>query len=146
MKQLQEIYNDYLENFYKTGIRPHPDRLLALLLLQDKDNYKPRRLNSKEFYENNQIEITKKINKVITDFEYTKQDIMNYIDLTDIIDYEEAKIWYVFKEGFESLRWGILYREGSTPEEIYSSYLNYFHKENFTNNQVKIKSKKLGVI
>ena len=36
-ESLQEIYDKYKEKYKKTGIKPYPDKLLALLLLQEKD-------------------------------------------------------------------------------------------------------------
>ena len=71
---------------------------------------------------------------------------MSYTNVSDYVDYEneQVKILIVFKEGIESLRWGILYREGSTPEEIYNSYLRYFNKEKNIPINSKKKVKKLG--
>ena len=49
-KPLQEIYNEYLEKYQKKGSIPYPDRLLALLLLQEKDKHEPLKVCEGEFY------------------------------------------------------------------------------------------------
>ncbi len=38
---LMELYNEELEDYQKIGERAHPSNLLALLLLEKKDEFEP---------------------------------------------------------------------------------------------------------
>lgn len=123
---LKELYNYKLALYKQEGIREELDRLLALLLLSEKDNYEPLKVAEGVFYEKYKNEIDEKIKKVETDFELTKEDIIKYIEAEGMIvsNYEDNKIWYVFAEGFGSMHWGNMYRKDSTAEEIYSEYFH----------------------
>lgn len=119
---LEELYNYKLMEYKLTGFREEPYKLLAMLLLPQKDNYEPLLVDEGTFYNFYKKEIDKNINKVITDFEITKKDIINYIESNGFYcdDYEHDKIWYVFAEGFGTMHWGIMYKKNNTPQEIYS--------------------------
>ena len=120
---LQEIYDNYLIDYQITGQRPHPSILLALLLLPEKDNYKPLKVCEGEFYQYYKQEIDNHIHKVIQDFEITKNDIINYIEEAGIFyeekNYEYDKIWFVFCEGFGAMHWARMYHPSYTPEQVY---------------------------
>lgn len=132
-KTLQEIYNEYLEKHQKNGIKPYPDKLLALLLLQEKDNYKPEQLVNEMFYKKYQHQIDEKINKVINDFHLTKEDIINFIEQKGILyreeTYEHDKIWFVFSEGFSVVIGAMRWNPTQSPEQVYTEALECFHGE-----------------
>lgn len=131
--KLQTIYDNYLKEFNETGIKPYPDKLLALLLLQEKDNYEPFIPSTGPFYNRYKKEIDARIAKVIEDFKITKEEIINYIEEKDIFHeeetYEHNKIWYVFGAGFMMMQWSIIYRPNQTPEEAYQEVLCCFYEE-----------------
>lgn len=120
---LIELYNLKLNEYQETGLRERPWKLLAMLLLSEKDKYEPLRNSQGEFYKKYKKEIDKKIAKVEKDFNFTHEDIVEHIEKTVICDnYEEQRIWFVFEDGFGVLNWGLMYREEKTAEEIYSEY------------------------
>lgn len=141
-KPLQEIYDEYLRKYQETGVKPYPDKLLALLLLQEKDKYEPLKVCEGEFYKFYKKQIDEKIEKVINDFHITKEDIISFIEQKGICyreeEYENDKIWFVFAEGFGSMHWAIMYHPSHTPEKVYDECYGCFHgqykKEN-TNNR-----------
>ena len=139
-KPLQEIYNEYLEKHKQTGVKPYPDKLLALLLLQEKDKYKGLKVSEGKFYEFYKNQIDEKIDKVITDFNLTKQDIIGFIEQKGSYyeeeNYEHDKIWHVFAEGFGTMHWSRMYHPSYTPEEVYEKCYNCFYgqyRKEFTN-------------
>lgn len=123
---LIEFYNEELENYHDTGERNHPSNLLALLLLDKKDEFEPLKVNEGEFYNAYKEEIDREIDKVTKDFNFSKEDFINYIEgnlgFYDEKDYEEDKLWQVFGEGFGVLHWGLMYRPDCSGEEIYFDY------------------------
>ena len=122
---LKELYNYKLNEFKITGFKEKPEKLLAMLLLSERDNYEPISGVMGEFYEYYKIEINKKIAKVEKDFKITSEDIIKYSGGKSYIqDFEKTKIWYVFSEGFGVLLWGLMYNQEKTPEEIYVEYFN----------------------
>lgn len=129
-KNLNKLYNDDLIEFNQTGRHPHPAKLLALLLLPEKDNFFPMKTSSGEFYKFYKLEIDAKINQVIKDFHITKEEIIKYIEEQGICfseeNYEYNKIWFVFCNGFNALHWGILYHPNWHPEKIYSECSVYW--------------------
>ena len=143
---LQEIYHNYLKEFKETGQRPYPDRLLALLLLPEKNNYKPLRVAEGKFYQIYKKEIDIKINQVINDFAITKEDIIGYIEAKGILPqedrYEEEKLWFVFAEGFGVMHGSIMYESEQTPEEAYQTNLCCFHEESYPVKDCCIQPKK----
>lgn len=143
-KTLQKIYNDYLTNYKRTGIKPYPDKLLALLILPEKDNYEPLMTSEGKFYDAYKKEIDEKIEQVINDFNLTKEDIIRFIEQKDICyveeDYEEDKIWFVFAEGFGAMHWSLMYHPEYTPEQVYLECYDTFHKQSSKNiSQPKVK-------
>lgn len=120
---LIELYNLKLNEYKESGLRERPWKLLAMLLLSEKDQYEPLRSSQGEFYKKYKKEIDKKIAKVEKDFNFTHEDIVEHIEKTVICDnYEEQRIWFVFEDGFGVLNWGLMYRKEKTAEEIYSEY------------------------
>ena len=73
-------------------------------------------------------EIDRGIEKVTKDFNFSKEDFINYIEesLGSYVeeDYEDDKLWQVFSEGFGALHWGLMYRTDCSGEEIYSYYFD----------------------
>ena len=136
-KSLQEIYDEYLEKHKQTGVKPYPDKLLALLLLQEKDKYEPEYLVNGQFYIKYKNEIDEKIEKVITDFNLTKEDIINFIEQKGIYykeeNYEHDKIWFVFFEGFcaviSTQRWHPSYTNEKAYDECYGCFHGQYKKE-----------------
>ena len=125
---LMELYNEELENYQKIGERNHPSKLLALLLLDKKDEFEPLIVEEGEFYIAYKREIDWKIEKFTKDFNLSKEDFINYIEgsLGFYVekDYEEDKLWQVFSEGFGALHWGLMYRSDCSGEEIYFDYFD----------------------
>lgn len=122
---LTELYNLKLNEYRETGVRERPWKLLAMLLLSEKDNYEPLRNSQGEFYKKYKDSIDEKIKKVERDFNFVYEDIVKFIETTvDCDNYEEQRIWFVFAEGFGALNWGLLYHEDKTGEEIYSKYFD----------------------
>lgn len=143
-KTLGSIYNNYLRNYKRTGNKPYPDKLLALLILPEKDNYEPLMTSEGKFYEAYKKEIDEKIEQVIKDFNLTKEDIINFIEQKGIYskeeDYEEDKIWFVFAEGFGTMHWSLMYHPEYTPEQVYLECYDTFHKQSSKNiSQLKVK-------
>ena len=120
---LLELYNLKLNEYKKTGLREKPWKLLAMLLLSEKDKFEPLRETRGDFYKKYKEQIDEKIKKVERDFNFVYQDIVDYIERTHVCDdYEKQRIWYVFEDGFGVLNWALLYRKEKTGEEIYAEY------------------------
>ena len=121
---LTEIYNNYLEEFRKSGYHPHPANLLAMLLLPEKEKFEPLKVSEGVFYKKYKREIDSKISKVITDFNICKQEILSYIELAGIAtnedSYEADKIWFVFAAGFGVMHGEMMYRPNQTDYQMYS--------------------------
>lgn len=124
VKNLNELYKTCLEHYILTGQREHPSHLLAMLLLEEKENYKPLMVSEGEFYDHYKKQIDEKINQVIKDFKLTKEDIIQYIEENGVFydDYEEEKIWFVFCDGFGAMHGEMMYRPNQTPEEMYARH------------------------
>lgn len=127
---LQDLYNKYLEKHKQTGEKPYPDKLLALLLLQEKENYHPEHLANGAFYNKYKEQIDKKIEQVIKDFDLNKEDIITFIEKKGILyreeTYEHDKIWFVFCEGFASVIGTQQWRPSLSPEQAYNDCYNLF--------------------
>lgn len=122
---LIELYNLKLNEYKEFGVRERPWKLLAMLLLSEKENYEPLRNSQGEFYKKYKKQIDAKIKKVEDDFNFSSEDIIKFIERTVVCDnYEEQKIWFVFSDGFSALNWGILYHGEKTSEQIYSHYFD----------------------
>lgn len=118
---VKELYDYKLKKYKEKGIRDNLDRLLLLLMLNEKDNYEPFTCNSGDFYERYKEEINKNITKVESDFDVTRELLEELIEEKGILidDFESDKIWFVYPEGFGGLQWGIIYQKDKTPEELY---------------------------
>lgn len=77
---LIELYNLKLNEYKETGLRERPWKLLAMLLLSEKDKYEPLINSQEKFYKKYKKEIDKKISKVERDFNFTHEDIVEYIE------------------------------------------------------------------
>ena len=144
---LNKQYEEHLKEFNKTGNHPHPSELLALLLLPEKDKYRPIGSNG-EFYQYYKKQINEKIEQIVADFNLTKEEIINYIEKTGIAydedNYQIHKIWFVFCYGFVALQWGIMYHPDWSPENIHKAYSVYWEKKsNVTTNNTTNSSKNL---
>lgn len=130
---LKNIYNGYVKKYQQSGVKPYPDRLLALLLLPEKDRYLPLRVTEGKFYQYYQKEIDAKIKQIENDFDITKEDMIRYIEEKGICYqeevYEEDKIWFVYAEGFGVMHGSLMYEPDATPEQVYQSSLCCFHEE-----------------
>lgn len=127
-------YNNYLINFNKTGEHPHPSKLLALLLLPEKDNYLPWKVENDKFYHYYKKEIDEKIEKIINDFQITKEEMIYYVKEIRNVNKEAEKfepnqIWLAFIYGIDALHWGILYHYYLSPEKNYEEYFRYWEEE-----------------
>lgn len=145
---LQEIYNNYVTRFQTTGEKTYPDRLLALLLLPEKNNFEPLKVEEGKFYQRYQEEIDAKIEQVINDFHISKEDMIGYIEAKDIFyeedNYEHNKIWIVFAEGFGLMHWSIMYHPELTPEQVYQEGINCFYEEKPSFKKRKFKKESKG--
>lgn len=133
---IKNIYQAFLEQYQQTGKKPYPDRLLALLLLSDKDKYEPLMVSVGDFYLSYKKEIDTMINKVINDFEISKEEMINYIEDKDICyreeKYEHDKVWFVFAEGISCLQGYLMYYSNLTCEQIYLLNLHCFYYEDYS--------------
>lgn len=131
--KLESIYQYYLDEFKKSGKKPYPDRLLALIILPEKDKYEGLMVEEGKFYNFYKKEIDAKIKRVMTDFTISKDEMVDYIEASGILyreeDYEHDKIWHVFAEGFGCMHWALMYYPDLTPEEIYKECLGCFFDE-----------------
>ena len=103
---LIELYNFKLNEYKETGLRERPWKLLAMLLLSEKDKFEPLKSSQGEFYKKYKEEIDKKIAKVERDFNFTHKDIVEYIEETVIcdnptsVDKNIKKVYFLLKIGF----------------------------------------------
>lgn len=147
---LQVRYEKYLQEHQATGLKTYPDKLLALLLLQEKENYHPENLTNGEFYEKYQLQIEEKINQGIKDFNLTKEDIISFIEKKGVIyreeTYEEDKIWFVFYEGFGAIIGTQRYQPSCSPEQAYENnytcFFGQYRKEPTIKRQKAIKKER----
>lgn len=138
---LRELYDLKLYEYRVTGLRDKPEKLLAMLMLPEKDNYEALKVSEGKFYAKYQKEIDAKIAKFENDFNFTKDNIINFIEETVICDeYERDKIWFVFCKGFGAMHWGIMYRKDATPEDIFSEYFD----DSQLNEQYNIKKQEIS--
>jgi hypothetical protein len=123
---LKELYDLKLMDYKLNGKKEKPDKLLAMLLLQEKDKYEPLMISEGEFYQHYKDEIDKKIVQVEKDFDLDEKEIIKLIEEKGFFcdDYVHDKIWFVFCEGFGAMYWGLMYKKENTPEEIYAEYFD----------------------
>lgn len=132
MIPLGEIYRQYVNKFNRTGEHPHPSELLALLLLQDKDNYDVAAVPiDKDFIEYYREQINEKIEQVTVDFWITKEEILSYLGVDsntriDDADYEHLKFVEVFRDGVEVLERALSYYKDSSPEICFNKDLGIY--------------------
>lgn len=121
---LQGLYNYKLKEYREHGIKENPAKLLAMLLLPQKDLFEPLMVAEGKFYEAYKEQIDKEIQKVETDFEFTREELIQLIEKKGILcnNFEEDKIWFLFAEGFGAMHWGIMYHKEKNPEEIFQEY------------------------
>lgn len=116
-----EYYCDHKRSVDKYGV-VEPEMNISQEELKELTQYlaikNAERLEQIEQYKE---KIDKEIKKVETDFNFSKEDIVNFIEETVVCDdYEHQKIWFVFCQGFEVLDWALAHQQEKTPEEIYS--------------------------
>ncbi len=119
--KLLEIYQNSLNEFNKSGYHPHPANLLSMLLLSEKDRFKPLSVSEGEFYKKYKYVIDDKIAKVIADFRMSKEEIVAFIEKQGIVvdDFESDKIWFVFAQGFGVMHGEMMYRSYQTAYQMY---------------------------
>lgn len=127
---LQALYDYKLKEYREHGIKENPAKLLAMLLLPQKDSFEPLMIAEGEFYKVYKERIDKEIQKIEIDFEFTKEELIQLIEEKGVFstNFEEDKIWFLFCEGFGG---GIMYHKEKTPEELYQEY---FDEEPILNN------------
>ena len=142
--KLIDVYNAYKEEFKKTGNRPHPAKLLALLMLYDKEKY---RISNFNFYLDNKRNIDIKIDKVIEDFNISKEEIIDMLSggndevanviRSDYTLYKILKYAILFYSGYKIVEWGNRYFESATPEEVYLNFKYYYGDDFLPTNKIK---------
>ena len=145
---LNEIYEQYKDDYKKSGIRPHPAQLLAILILHDKDKYKVPKLGFKtyDFYEVYCAQIIKNIDKVILDFDFKKEELIilscdGNKTLEEILRKDEDSYNYyknrlAFKCGYQIVEWGNRYFPNVTPEEVYYLFVKYHKEKSFSSTEI----------
>ncbi len=129
MDSIKNLYNLYKKHYTETGKREHPERLLALLLLSEKQKFSimPNSTEGK-FYESHRKIIDGAIQQVETDFEFTKKEyaklITEQLGGFEESNYEEDKIWFCYSEGFGCVHWGIMYHKSEDETTIYRNYFS----------------------
>lgn len=90
---LMELYNLKLNEYKETGLRERPWKLLAMLLLSKKDEYKVIKGSLGDFYKKYKEKIDKEIERVEIDFNFSKEDLVKFIEETAVCDdYDHQKI------------------------------------------------------
>ena len=118
---LTDLYEEKLMDYQTNGRKEQPAKLLAMLLLPERDSYEPLMVAEGVFYREYQKKIDEKIDKVIQDFDITRDEMIQIVESKGILceDYEHDKIWFVFAEGFGAMHWGLMYHREWTPEQVY---------------------------
>ena len=127
---LNEIYERYKEEFNRTGWHPHPSKLLALRLLQTKDEM-VKSIFTFNFYDCYKELIVEKIKEVKVDFSISKEEIVDLFAYGDeklkkflcnsVEEYNNFEKM-AFYQGYEVVRWGNEHYPSATPEEIFTIY------------------------
>lgn len=132
---LKELYNFRLNDYKLNGFRERPEKLLAMLLLSEKDIFNYVVVPEIKFYEYYKEEIDKKIAQIESDFNYTREDIKKIIEEFVVYDdYESDKILFVYSRAFELIYWNFSYSEEKTSEEVYVEYFGKFELLGIDNN------------
>ncbi len=118
---LSELYRLKIMEYKLYGKKEKPDKLLAMLMLPEKDCYNQVGVTGK-FYQKYREPINKKIAQVERDFDFKPEEYVQIIEEKNIYieNLDEDKIWFVFCEGFAVVDWGIMYHNDETAEEIYT--------------------------
>lgn len=118
---LTDLYEEKLKDYQTNDRKEQPAKLLAMLLLPERDSYEPLMVAEGVFYREYQKKIDEKIDKVIQDFDITRDEMIQIVESKGILceDYEHDKIWFVFAEGFGAMHWGLMYHREWTPEQVY---------------------------
>ena len=135
---LREIYERYKKEFNRTGWHPHPSKLLALRLLQIKDEMTI--IDRNLFYESYKKIIIENIEEVIVDFAITFEDLVcDMVDFEDRVanlikksgqkQYEKYVRSVVFQRGYNVVRWGNEKYPNATSEEIYSVFCEFLKND-----------------
>ena len=96
---LTELYDAKRQKYVDTGKKEEPSKLLALLLLEKKEEFLPLEVEEGKFYHYYQEIIDKNIDKVTADFQFSDDDYKKLI--TEKLGYfeensfEEDKLWQV---------------------------------------------------
>lgn len=117
---LQELYDEYRNDFERRETRPNPSLLLILLLLQDKNKFKDSTQNFLDFYNNNKIVINKRIKQVMTDFSTTLKLLGETDDLTCMFLDDKVVVQYGFEPAIATLITALKKYPKFSPEEIYN--------------------------
>ena len=137
-KPLKWQYNKYLTEYKKTGKRPHPAELLALLVLQDIDKYRPKNgeYSSSEF--DTDPDFNNKIEQVIGDFQFSDSELYYTYDkslnlMNETYGDEKGKLTNpklknrIFCCVRSALFSGLINYPNSKPEEIYNELYFLVH-------------------
>ena len=73
---LIELYNKELEDYYDTGERNHPSNLLALLLLNKKDEFEPLKVNEGEFYDTYRRKLIEELKRLLRILIFLKRTLL----------------------------------------------------------------------
>lgn len=120
---LFDLYQIKLYEYKKFGLRDEPYKLLAILLLIDKDNYTLLNESYIDFYLLYKKDIDKLIEKLENDFNFTQKDLKLYFKENVSFDnYDGQKIRFVYAKALQVLIWGLIHKEYSA-EEIYTIFL-----------------------
>lgn len=122
---VKRLYNAYKRIYKETGRKEAPEVLLALQLLDHKDDFSDTTSHTvAEFYNEYQDSIDKYIKKVEDDFHFTKAEYVKIISETDGYNpnkFENKKIGSCYGAAISTLYWGI------TKHSTYSSEWMFIH-------------------
>lgn len=140
--KLNELYELKRKKFNLEGIKENPSKLLSILLLQNIDNFVCNQNDElDDFYNKNKILINLLIEKVIKDFNFNSNELIDIIEESKNCDnFENDVIWCVFLKGFSSVYWALKCDEKYTPEQVYSIYFNDYSLYNTGNKVIAIVS------
>lgn len=127
IETVKDLYEAYKRYYEETGRKEHPAMLLALFLFSKEYNF-DRMVGTieGEFYEKHKKIIDEAIQQVENDFHFTMEDyariIIKQFNTFDGSEYEQAKIWDCYSDGFGCVHWGLVYHNDENVEDIYSQY------------------------
>ena len=115
---LKDLYEEKLRKYQDTGEMEDPNSMLALLLLDKKDEFFPIDANIKHFYQDYHEVIEEGVYKIEKDF---------HLDAL-----EADKFWQIYGGAIETLFDGVTTMSLTSGEDIYQ----YYYEET-SNNKVK---------